>query len=969
MRKMHQLFIVFFLLFWGMGIICPLLASAQVRVLRVGYVDTPGYLTREPGNRYSGYAYEYLRTLALYGNWQYEFIPGRRSECEQRLLDGTVDIVPGIVPTTMNRERFDFLSHPMGTTTLFLSMRNGQQAFTNGRTLRLGYLNAIYDGMDFSLQKFAEGEKTEFQMQSYNRLQEMLTDYHAEKLDGLVLDTFSEYRDIPRAGAFETQQSYLGVRKGNKELLQKLNIAGEQMMLSIPNLPQFLYDKYFANVKGMPLLLTHEEREFLTRHHRLRVLSSPGQKPYTYFEDGQHEGIIQEILEQMADDLGIELEYMETATNTEMMASLEGGKADLVSDIYCDFGWGDEHRVNLTIPYLKLDYVAIMRKNDKLPTRPMVACVKGHYYTHAFVEKMYHPEQRVYYDTVQECLRAVSRGTADLTYTKAVTAQNDIWKGDFYDLATNGTVVFSHDVAIGVNKDVDPLLLRILNKEIVHLDPVRVRDIVNQKTFESKAELNPAFVIYNYPIQVMLLFLVLALAAIGTLLYLMHLRRESLVQMQRLAYIDINTGMYNRHWFEAAVDKRLSEQRLRRTEHQSAVIVFGISRADRFVKSYGHAYLTERLQTLAKTLQEEMPWALTVAVNSSGVRVYCFACAEKQDDLSVKVQEVIDQLDLARLHAMNIRLNLKAGICFVPGEKITADQAVNSADIACNELHGKTERVCVFNNLLQDELEIQQQIEAYMQKALDEKEYEVWYQPKYDMQNHTCIGAEALVRWNSPELGFLMPGQFIPVFERNGFILQFDFYMLEEVCRRQKEELRDGKIVLPVSVNQSQLHMEDKEYLPQMREVARRYHLPRGVVELELTETAFADIEKRGGGGIELIHSLQDMGFSIAMDDFGSGYSSLTLLGMLPMDVMKIDRTLLTSAENSARNQIILSDAIALGCKLNMQVICEGIETAAQEEMLLRMGCRFGQGYLFAKPMNAADFTRFVARVNGEGNL
>ena len=150
-----------------------------------------------------------------------------------------------------------------------------------------------------------------------------------------------------------------------------------------------------------------------------------------------------------------------------------------------------------------------------------------------------------------------------------------------------------------------------------------------------------------------------------------------------------------------------------------------------------------------------------------------------------------------------------------------------------------------------------------------------------------------------------------------------------------------------------------------MRDVARRYHLPRGMIELELTETAFTDIEKYEAG-VEMIHSLQDMGFSISMDDFGSGYSSLTLLGQLPMNIMKIDRSLLESSESSPRRQIILEDAISLGHKLDMKVICEGIETREQEELLLKLGCRYGQGYLFAKPMPGEAFEELLRKVDNE---
>ena len=948
--------VFFFVAITGVG-------ESSQRIIRVGYVDVPGYLTEEPDGHYSGYAYEYLRMLGVYGDWQYEFIAGTRNECVQRLMNGEIDLLPGVLDTAYQRARFDLVAHSMGDTTLLLAARNGVGTLQTGKNLRMGYMPEIYDGMDPGLRTFARSEGMTFQLENYGYERALMSDFEDEKLDGFITESMGMRTNVPLVGAFRNAPAYLAVRKGNTALLQELEMAADQMHLAIPNLSQTLFDKYFKTGQGAPLLLTREEREYLAQHRVIRLLASPAQRPYTYFENGEHKGIIDKIMEQMARDLGVCIETVDMPTNMAMFEALKAGQVDMIADIYSDFYWADEHNVNLTIPYLRLEYVAVTRKLGSLPEKPRVACVRGHYYTHMFVERMYPADQRIYFDKVEDCLRAVSDGRADVTYTKAVTAQSDLWKGDYYDLATNGTVVFSHEVAIGVNKQADPILVRILNKEISHFVHQRVQDIVSKELFSTKAEVSPAFVIYNYPVQIMLLLL--ALLIIGAMSYHMRVRHAHLRYMRRLAYEDIPTGLHNRHWFEKEAAKMLQAIPVEGKEGRLAVVIFSISRADRLIKSYGNELITEKLKNLAQGLADSSPWAMLVAANSSGVRIYCLAYLANEQRLEDCVQEVIAAHDMFVFHGMRIRLKLKAGGCFITSRKIALEQLVNCADTACNELHGTNEQLRFFDHQLQDELDMQQKIEAYMEKALKEEEFEVWYQPKYDIRTQKCNGAEALVRWNSKELGFLMPGQFIPVFERNGFILPFDFYMLEAVCRMQKSRQRAGQRIVPVSVNQSRLHMTEKSYLEHMRDVARRYHLPRGMIELELTETAFTDIEKYEAG-VEMIHSLQDMGFSISMDDFGSGYSSLTLLGQLPMNIMKIDRSLLESSESSPRRQIILEDAISLGHKLDMKVICEGIETREQEELLLKLGCRYGQGYLFAKPMPGEAFEELLRKVDNE---
>ena len=212
----------------------------------------------------------------------------------------------------------------------------------------------------------------------------------------------------------------------------------------------------------------------------------------------------------MSRDLGIEIEVRETQTNDEMMELMKDGQADVIADFFSDFNWGKEHNARLSFPYLELNYVAVTRRGAVLPERPRAACPSGHYYTYLFLEKMFPAGQRVYYDTPGKCLAAVSVGQADITYTKAVTAQQDIWNGGFYNLVTNGNVAFSHNVSMAVSSQADPILLRILNKEISHLNPDEIQGIVSRTLFSTKEEGSLRSYVYRYPMQFLLGVLLLA---------------------------------------------------------------------------------------------------------------------------------------------------------------------------------------------------------------------------------------------------------------------------------------------------------------------------------------------------------------------------------------------------------------------------------------------------------------------------
>lgn len=243
----------------------------------------------------------------------------------------------------------------------------------------------------------------------------------------------------------------------------------------------------------------------------------------------------------------------------------------------------------------------------------------------------------------------------------------------------------------------------------------------------------------------------------------------------------------------------------------------------------------------------------------------------------------------------------------------------------------------------------QKNIEMNMLYALSNEEFLVYIQPKYQLKHKCFIGGEALVRWKSDRLGYIYPDQFIPLFEKNGFILEVDFYMLTHVFDLLRDTLDKGFAPQPISVNQSRVTITFPEYMERLRKLVRRYpDVPTHLVEIEITESALeGDFQQV----TQLISELKSMGFSVAMDDFGCGYSSLNALRMLQVDVIKIDKFFLEESEVSPRSRIIIRNIIHMIKQLDIEIVCEGVETASQMMFLEELGCDYAQGYLFAKPL------------------
>lgn len=266
----------------------------------------------------------------------------------------------------------------------------------------------------------------------------------------------------------------------------------------------------------------------------------------------------------------------------------------------------------------------------------------------------------------------------------------------------------------------------------------------------------------------------------------------------------------------------------------------------------------------------------------------------------------------------------------------------------CNEFIG------FYDIGLQSKLIKQKQIEDVMYSALTNRQFELYLQPKYDIKLESCIGAEALVRWNNPEKGLINPIDFIPLFEKNGFIVNLDMFIFDEVCSKINKWKENNIKLIPISVNISRINLKNVDYfIKNISEIFNKYDINPNLIEIEITESA---IFNHYDNMLEALLRLKAMGFSISLDDFGTGLSSLNILKDLPIDTIKLDREFLNSKDSSKKGEIVITNIVRMVKELDLNVICEGVETYEQAEFLSEVGCNNAQGYLYARPMPVKDF-------------
>ena len=312
------------------------------------------------------------------------------------------------------------------------------------------------------------------------------------------------------------------------------------------------------------------------------------------------------------------------------------------------------------------------------------------------------------------------------------------------------------------------------------------------------------------------------------------------------------------------------------------------------------------------------------------------------------------------------KINLYYGVYTIEDRGMSVDLMCDRANLALRTVKGNSNRsYAVYNDELHQVVLSEQQLTNSMEDALLQRQFEVYYQPVVDLKTGEVVSAEALVRWNHPEKGMVSPGFFIPFFEHNGFIIKLDAYIREEVCRNMLELRRRGLSSIPVSVNVSRLEFYDPNLCRSIIDLTERYRLKPGMMRLEITESAYTDNPQQL---LAAMKELQSYGFQVLMDDFGSGYSSLNMLKDVPVDILKLDMKFLENQGISGRGPEILASLVRMAKKLGMRTIAEGIETKEQGEFLRSIGCEYGQGYYYARPMPADAFTGLLmARENVKG--
>ncbi len=421
-------------------------------------------------------------------------------------------------------------------------------------------------------------------------------------------------------------------------------------------------------------------------------------------------------------------------------------------------------------------------------------------------------------------------------------------------------------------------------------------------------------------------------------------------QLYQVAYFDELTGIPNLTKVKVDSSKCLKESQ----NEKHVAIKFDVLKFKIINEIYDFTVGDKIIVCIADTLRELVKSDTCVYGRLGGDEFVAIFAYADEEDIDKQIYMFENKLKDKTGFLGEHKIDFRYGRYFIKHGETDVDDILEKVNLAHRIAKTqKTANYCDYSESYKDKLVKEIELENAMEASLKNEEFIVYLQPKYNIDDDKIIGAEALVRWQQDENVVVQPNTFIPLFEKNGFILKLDMYMLRKVCQILRNWIDKGVEPVTISVNFSKLHLEDDNFSNEVESIVNEYQIPRRYIEIELTETSFLKNEKLLQEHMQKLH---EAGFTLSMDNFGTGFLSLNLLKNLPIDEIKIDRCFFVDNNLKARSKTVISNVLEMAKGLGINTVAEGVETKEHIKFLQEAGCDAVQGYYYAKPMPVSDF-------------
>lgn len=928
-----------------------LFSPAQARNLRVGYDPGYGIIELTKDNYYEGYSYQYLQSIAQYTGWTYDFVACDWGQCLNLLAKGELDILPGMQRSASREKIYDFALQREGFVRASLvTLTSRQDIFYEDpegyRGLRV--IMPRNSGLNLLFEAYANQHGLQVERVMVDSVAEVLPALKKGLADMAIISTPMDVTGLKEVANLGPQSFHLGVSHKATGVLDELNRAQWMLEREDGYVSARLHERYFAGLNA-PQALSRKEEAFATKSPPLRVAINPAWWPLESYNDprtSQPTGITCDLLQLLSALMNIPLTYVQTNSYAHSLELMRRGEVDIITG---PVGTMETHLGNaarVSRPLLRMPLVLVGRQGAE-PGPDAQIGVPRYFQDIRGLAGPSLNERGIPYESMEEIAKDLVQGRLNLAVMSSWRYDNVANLPGFSNLRVLGVLTRDASVALGVSSHVAPELLSLINKTLLRITSDDVERAVFSHTVGKSPSSYWLLMWRAYGAWLALGFVLLLLLGVSLALYS---KVRSARRLRQVALTDELTGMGN---YKAFVLRGKSLQR----RGNRILVSMDINNFKNFNAYYGHQAGNVVLEHTAQILRYM-------------VREGELACRTGGDEFAMLLEWPGSlEAAYARLEPLEtelatlanpegqqrLKLTYSFGVYRLPSVGISLQAALDCAGEArkaAKEVYKTT--MGVYDAAMDKRITEERIFEEEMMGAHARGEFVVRLQPKCDLGTGDLVGAEALVRWEHPQRGEIMPAAFINLFERNGFIARLDMFVLDCVCAMLRRWIDECRPLLPISVNMSRLHVLDANFVGSVKKVIGHHGIPPQLLELEVTESAFLENTDLL---LHIMDELREFGVSFSMDDFGTGYSSLNMLKSIPVSVLKLDKAFLSSlSDASTRGRDIVRHVVSMAQSLNMDVVCEGVETAAQVDFLRGIGCHVGQGFFYARPMSIMAF-------------
>lgn len=936
-----------------------LVAKANQTVIRVGYDENSTFIQEENGNFY-GYGVEYLDKISEYTGWKYEYVKNESWQgCIEMLRNGEIDMLCTAHYTEERAKEFIYADIPLGyEASLLYASKDSEISYQNFEAMngtKIGLLMESYSAQAFA--EYAIEQNIQYEGVYYSEEDEMLGALNDNEVDMIVLASRYATPKLKLVDTSDSDAFYCISNQNNQMLIDEIEAVLQQIMFDNPTFEGSLMSRYYsyASISSTPPF-TKEELEYIESLGTIKIVVIQNQKPSCYIENGVTKGIWPEVIKLLSEKSGIDFQLEvfspDQYTQDTYKEYLEQGYLLLRTQRAMEYASDIEGTIvsnpitNVSVSYVKRQAAFV---EDKYVSHIIATTKDLAYLEHLLLEE--NPDYEIkYYEDTKSCLEALLNKQAGVVIQNSHRVTYLMQKPEYADkLAIVPGVEHGNDVRISAMEE-RQMLIDIINKTIRTISNTDINEIVKRELLMSPYVMDTDDFFYLYWNWIIL---VVVLVIVGLGVYTVMTHRVARLRVQKKEYeilqkkvqLDEITGLYNRGYFY-----QLAKEVIENSNEKMCIITMDITNFKIINEIYGMNAGDKLLKEVAEYLRKVGDGHEMISARFMADHYYM--CMPKSEFDKIEFPKSFQTF----LEGMDIKVVY--GVFIVEDNDIPINVMCDRAFLAVHDKkYTYMEYVHFYNEFEHKQILKENEIENEMEKSLNGNEFYIVIQPKYNASTESIVGGESLVRWQHREKGIISPGVFIPIFEKNGFIIQLDYFVWEETCKEIAKMKSQGLPTVPISVNVSRAHFYGSELINRLLDLVERYQLSTGDLELEITESICGE---DSDSVYDKIRELQSRGFRIAMDDFGSGYSSLNMLKEMPLDIIKMDLKFLDG--NQEKGQKILKALIDMAHTLDLGVVVEGVEILSQVEFLRQYKDCSLQGYYFSRPVVSDVFEEMISK-------